>query len=244
MAASYPAALKTFTSKTNKVDLVDAAHINDVQAEVTAIETTLGINVEGSQATLLARLAIAMGLFGELPNGSSFPVSPIANQAFYRTDLDILYIRNAANSAWNSQVVNQIYSGTTSSTRLLISSDAGHGFTADPSTRPSYEKCKEFTMPGNASGTVRITFDWTKSGDDNASAGVLLNSSTGGGIGSLGAGSSGTVNSTITFVGGDKIQVWAGMATGTGSDSVTISNCRLYYDFNEANVISPTVTQA
>ena len=39
MAAVYPTSIKTFTTKTNKVDIVDAAHINDLQNEVIALET-------------------------------------------------------------------------------------------------------------------------------------------------------------------------------------------------------------
>jgi hypothetical protein len=41
MAASYPSSVKTFTTKVNGVDDVDASHINDLQLEVTAIETDL-----------------------------------------------------------------------------------------------------------------------------------------------------------------------------------------------------------
>jgi hypothetical protein len=43
--ADYPSAIKTFTSKQDGIDLYLAAHINDLQGEVTAIETELGVNV-------------------------------------------------------------------------------------------------------------------------------------------------------------------------------------------------------
>jgi len=46
MAASYPGAIKSFTTKTNNVDDVDAAHINDIQDEIEAIETALGADLE------------------------------------------------------------------------------------------------------------------------------------------------------------------------------------------------------
>lgn len=46
MAASYPGAIKSFTTKTNNVDDVDAADMNAVQDEINAIETELGINVD------------------------------------------------------------------------------------------------------------------------------------------------------------------------------------------------------
>jgi hypothetical protein len=48
--ASYPASIvTTFTTKQNNVDLIDASDPNSIQAEVLAVETTLGItpNISG-----------------------------------------------------------------------------------------------------------------------------------------------------------------------------------------------------
>jgi hypothetical protein len=48
--ASYPASIvTTFTTKQNNVDLIDASDPNSVQAEVLALETTIGItpNISG-----------------------------------------------------------------------------------------------------------------------------------------------------------------------------------------------------
>lgn len=42
MAPSFPTSVKTFTSKTNNVDTIDASHVNDLQDEVTQVETLLG----------------------------------------------------------------------------------------------------------------------------------------------------------------------------------------------------------
>ena len=44
MAASFPGSVKSFTTKADNVDDVVAAHVNDLQLEVSAIETALGIN--------------------------------------------------------------------------------------------------------------------------------------------------------------------------------------------------------
>lgn len=41
MPANFPATVKTFTTKTNNVDTIDASIVNDIQDEVTAIETLL-----------------------------------------------------------------------------------------------------------------------------------------------------------------------------------------------------------
>ncbi len=57
MAASYPGSIKSFTTKTNNVDTVDAAHINDLQDEVEAIQTELGADVAGDYSDLVTRLA-------------------------------------------------------------------------------------------------------------------------------------------------------------------------------------------
>jgi len=43
--AAYPGTIKTFLSKTNVIDSVQASHVNELQGEVSAIETALGANV-------------------------------------------------------------------------------------------------------------------------------------------------------------------------------------------------------
>jgi hypothetical protein len=42
MAASFPTSIKEFTTKEDAVTDVLAAHVNDLQAEVVAVETALG----------------------------------------------------------------------------------------------------------------------------------------------------------------------------------------------------------
>lgn len=44
MVASYPRAPRAFTVKRNIVDDVDASHVNDIQDEISSIETVLGNN--------------------------------------------------------------------------------------------------------------------------------------------------------------------------------------------------------
>ncbi len=60
MAASYPGAIKNFLVLEDGVDKVIAAHPNDRAAEITAIETELGINPRGSMADVKTRLAVAL----------------------------------------------------------------------------------------------------------------------------------------------------------------------------------------
>ena len=99
MAAAYPSGVKTFTTKTNKVDLVDADHINDLQLEVVAIQEELGTDVAGSAATLKIRLAVNTAADGGIVSGGADPGgSPKTATLFYRTDISILRVYTGA--AW------------------------------------------------------------------------------------------------------------------------------------------------
>lgn len=54
--ATYPAGIISFPTHVDLTEIVYAAVANNIQAEVTAIETTLGVNPQGGYATVLARL--------------------------------------------------------------------------------------------------------------------------------------------------------------------------------------------
>jgi hypothetical protein len=97
---AYDSGIISFTTKTDKVDLVSAAHINAVQTEIVTIETILGTNVKGNRADLKTRLNNALDADGTILSGSSYPSPSLPSQLYYRTDLDVLYIMNAANSLW------------------------------------------------------------------------------------------------------------------------------------------------
>lgn len=77
MAASYPGSIKTFTTKTNSTDLVDASHVNDLQDEVNAIETELGVDPAGAFATVL--LALAQTLAEKVTTKGDIGVATAAN---------------------------------------------------------------------------------------------------------------------------------------------------------------------
>lgn len=74
MTASYPGAVKAFTSKIDTVDTVWAEHVNSLQDEVTAIESVIGPNPQGAHTTINARLvAIEGNLLGEvIPDRRTF----------------------------------------------------------------------------------------------------------------------------------------------------------------------------
>ena len=46
MAASYPTSIKTFATHVNITEVIDAAHPNTIQTEVTAIESVLGAGAD------------------------------------------------------------------------------------------------------------------------------------------------------------------------------------------------------
>ena len=106
MPATYPTSIVAFTTKTNKVDIVDASHINRLQEEVVAEQTELGKIPKGTATNLTARLAKILSDSGAVRQGTSFPGTTEAGLLFFRTDSDTLYKRNAANTAWDAIVTN------------------------------------------------------------------------------------------------------------------------------------------
>ncbi len=61
MTTSYPGAIDSYTTKVNGVDVPDAAHVNNLQDAISAIETELGTNPSASAATVAARIATIEG---------------------------------------------------------------------------------------------------------------------------------------------------------------------------------------
>lgn len=157
MPASYPASIKSFTTKTNLVDLVDAAHVNDLQLEVNAIETELGVNVSETAADLKTRLAVCLAGNGAVVNSPSFPGSSTAMQLFYHSTQDKLNIRNAANSAWVDLTTRTATAGS------ILQSLSGEERTVN--TPEGATKVKSIIVP--FPGTYTIKFD-LKSTDGTA----------------------------------------------------------------------------
>lgn len=62
MTASFPSSIKSFTTKENYVTTIDADHVNDLQDEVTAIETELGINSANVPSKVISNASAIIGL--------------------------------------------------------------------------------------------------------------------------------------------------------------------------------------
>ncbi len=100
MASVYPGTLPSYTNKTNKVDLVDAGHVNALQDDVVALAAELGVDPAGSCTDLKTRLYVSLDNDGAIRHGTSFPANPITGQPFWRTDESTKYIYTG--SAWQA----------------------------------------------------------------------------------------------------------------------------------------------
>ena len=65
MSASYPSKVKSFPTRVNYTEVIDASHPNTLQEEVVAIETTLGVNPQGAYSTVNERLLAAETTAGD-----------------------------------------------------------------------------------------------------------------------------------------------------------------------------------
>lgn len=64
--ASYPGAIKSWSALVDNVDLAEAANVNTVYDEVTAVQTELGADVAGTATDLVTRLAASLDGLGNL----------------------------------------------------------------------------------------------------------------------------------------------------------------------------------
>ena len=102
---AYDSSIISYTTKTNKVDLVDAAHINALQTEIVTIETILGTGLKGTSASLSARLNNALDSDGSVLSGTAFPSPALTSQMFYRTDEGRVYFYNGVSWALPSSAL-------------------------------------------------------------------------------------------------------------------------------------------
>jgi hypothetical protein len=96
---AYDSSIISYTTKTDKVDLVQAAHINAVQSELVTIETILGTGVKGDRTDLKTRLNNALDADGSILSGNAYPSPALPSQMFYASN-NVMYVRNLANTAW------------------------------------------------------------------------------------------------------------------------------------------------
>ena len=72
--ASYPSAIKSFTTKVDNVDDVEAEHINSLQDEVVAIQTALGAGLSNPVVQIVdSRTAAAIDITAVIPADDTIP---------------------------------------------------------------------------------------------------------------------------------------------------------------------------
>ena len=113
-ASDYPGGLDSFNIQEAKKDKAASTIVNLLQNGMAAVQSTLGINPQGSLSTLVARLAIMMATNGAIAQGTSFPGSPVKGQMFYRTDENTFYIYDG--TSWVSFTSHGIQVFTSSGT--------------------------------------------------------------------------------------------------------------------------------
>lgn len=182
--------IETFTTKTAKVDPASAANINTLQTSIVTIETALNLLVNTD---------------GSIRQGTSFPVSPVPGQLFFRTDLNTVYIRNAANSAWvinaavsNIQIFesNGTFTAPTGITKVYLSMVGGGGGGAGAHGNPD----SHASGGGGGEGIHNLAYTVTP-GNNYA---VTVPAAAAGGVGAANGANGGDVvfNSDITVSGG------------------------------------------
>jgi hypothetical protein len=136
VTASYPSSVKSFTTKVDFSDTVIAAHVNDLQDEVTAIESTLGSSIKTGSGWV--------GSFDQVTTSWSSLKDRIAN------------IEYGLNSAYSGKIPT----GGTSGQVLTKNSGTNYDvtWTSVPSTLPSQtgNSTKFLTTNGTSASWVNL----------------------------------------------------------------------------------------
>jgi hypothetical protein len=212
MPPPYDPPITVFAPKTNKVDLVNAGDINELQDEVVAINNRLGNTIDDD---------------GSIKSGTSFPGSPLNSQMFWRTDLAVLYVYNG--TSW--QAISQ---GGGIPTHMQIFTSSGT-WTRPPSVFSVFVKVIGNGGAGASSGggsgggggggyaegIIAVTTNVTVTiGATNSFAGTTTIQATAGSAGSGSGGASGTGSGgTINTSGGNGFPPYS-PAGGKGGDTI------------------------
>lgn len=188
---AYDSSIISYTTKTDKVDIVAASHINAVQAELVIIENILGTNVKGNRSDLKTRLNNLMDADGSVLSGTSYPSPALGSQLFYKTDVTTLYVHNISSGNWDAlggSLSNVLFSfagqvdaqgagqGFYTGTSLVPSAATGnYAFWQSPNDSTYHTKIKTrwVKISGVATVTVKALI-WQQGAATGASANVLV----------------------------------------------------------------------
>lgn len=115
MVASYPSAIRVFTTKVNVTDIIDASHPNLIQEEIVAIQTSLGVNpatstTPSSSGTFTATSTAFSNLTSRLANIETGIVADTHTQYVKKVDGTVTTASTA------SGVVRNIHTSTSNPT--------------------------------------------------------------------------------------------------------------------------------
>lgn len=106
MAASYPSSVRSFSTKRNTLDIIDASDPNGVQEEIVAIQATIGVSpslstAPSSTGTFAATATTFSTLTARLANIETGIVSDSHTQYIRRTGNEVITNAIASNVALN-----------------------------------------------------------------------------------------------------------------------------------------------
>ena len=126
MSAVYPTSLVNFTTKQNKVDVVDASHVNRVQEEIVALQTYIGTNPHGSRPNVAARLNAMLNPSGYLISSAGVPQPTAPGMVWYDTTAGLLkFIKtDATTQSVGGSLSNVIFNSVNCNTSVAISNSS------------------------------------------------------------------------------------------------------------------------
>jgi hypothetical protein len=211
MAASYPSAVKSFTSK-SAGDTIQPAHVNDLQDEVSAIESGLlsgTAPLNSSRSTLASLSVTGNSTVAALNAGASTLASLSVTGASTLASLQVA----------NSTVGNLVVSGG-----LSVGASTFTSLQAGNSTASNVSVSSNCTVAGGLTVTGGSTLGTVQAGDSTIANLTVSSAAT---LGTLSAGNSTaenlSVSSNCTVVGGLTVTGGSTVATLQGGNS-TFSN--------------------
>lgn len=92
VTASYPSGLITYTTKKDRIDVVDDDHVNQLQVEQIALQQYIGTSPHGDWNSLSDRLNAQFDGSGFLISSTGVPAVTYPRQLYYRSDEEQLYV--------------------------------------------------------------------------------------------------------------------------------------------------------
>lgn len=204
-----------------------------VNADVATGAAIVGSKLELSSPGTIGNTAPNTGAFTTLKvgttnqgdilydNGTSFiRLTPGTNGQVLKTQ------GVSANPIWGDNSISEYFVAGLG-TILLVSLDTSQTWTPNSTRNTTPQILKSYVTTALMSGTLFAKYAVVVSGDDTATHGITVNGAAVTGSNAT----SGTISAgSISFVAGDTIGFFSYFASGSGGDTCTISNARLYYD--------------